>query len=308
MAIFGSIGGFLRGILRYNVGKLLWGMCNMYCKRVLILQQTKDIFTESGKQLCGMVKLVNCADKTNVTVFVTNVASSCQAEWWIMLNFGGKCISRKLTTLANETFSLKHHSLEQVACLLVAQNDKCTEVARAHLGDAILCDMLARQVSSLVNQGMTEYEQFVSATSNFYPNFTLDIDALQKTSSQRYKVVEEYSNAFERFYASGGSANYYQSVKEEIVKVFVQFPPYYPLINKYKNCFFVRVDFPNSERYFVMGVLQKQGAIKYICYGLPAERKGIADKDFVLVENSPTSFYMLFQDANTGQITTLNDV
>ena len=285
-----------------------WGMCNMYCKRVLILQQTRDIFAEKGKQLCGMVKLVNCADKTNVTVFVTNVDTSQQTEWCILLNFGGKCVFRKLTTLANETFALKRHSLEQVACLLVAGGETWTEVARAHLGDAILCDMLLRQMSNLPTQGMTEYEQFVSATDNFYPDFTLDISALQKTSSQRYKVVEEYSNAFERFYASGGSANYYQSVKEEIVKVFVQFPPYYPLINKYKNCFFVRVDFPNSERYFVMGVLQKQGVIKYICYGLPAERKGISDKDFVLVENNPTSFYMLFQDADTGQITTLNDV
>ena len=280
----------------------------MYCKRVLILQQTRDIFTAPNKQLCGMVKLVNSADKTRVTVFVTNVASSCQAEWWIFLNFCGKCVSHKLTTLANETFTLEHHSLEQVACLLVANDDKWTEVARAHLGDGILCDMLARQMSTLPTQGVTAYEQFVSATTNFYPELTLDIDTLQKTSGQRYKVVEEYSNAFEKFYASGGSANYYQSVKEEIVKVFVQFPPYYPLINKYKNCFFVRVDFPNSQRYFVMGVLQKQGAIKYICYGLPAERKGFSDKDFVLVENQPTSFYMLFQDADTGQITTLNGV
>ena len=155
---------------------------------------------------------------------------------------------------------------------------------------------------------MTPYEQFVSSTANFYPDVTVDVNALKKSADQRYKVVEDYSDAFERFYASGGASNYYQTVKEEIVKVFVQFPPYYPLINRYKGSFFVRIDFPSSEKYFVMGVLQKDNVIKYICYGLPAERDGFSDKDFVFVPGQPTSFYMLFQDANTGQITTMQGV
>lgn len=280
----------------------------MYCKRILILQQTNSRFAEHGKQLCGMVKLVNTANQTTATIFVTNADVKTEGEWWILLNFGGKCVAHKLQKLTNECFTLQQLSLQEVACFLVKREQSYCEVARAHLGSASLCDVLTTYMKSLPNATMTAYEQFVSSTNNFYPDVSVDVNALRKSAGERYKVVEEYSDAFERFYASGGATNYYQTVKEEIVKVFVQFPPYYPLINKYQGSFFVRVDFPSSERYFVMGVLQKDDNIKYICYGLPAEKQGIADKDFVFIEHQPTSFYMLFQDANTGQITTLNGV
>ena len=280
----------------------------MYCKRVLILQQTNANFTQSGKQLCGMVKLTNSANQTDVTLFVTNVDKSKAGSWWLLLSFGGKHIARKLQTLDNQTFSEPLHPLEDVACLLVNLDNYCTEVARAHLGKSTLCDALAGQMQLLVGQNMTTYEKFVASTNNFYPDVSVDIAQLKKSANERYKVVEDYSEAFEKFYASGGACNYYQTVKEEIVKIFVQFPPYYPLINKYNGSFFVRIDFPSSEKYFVMGVLQKDNVIKYICYGLPAEKEGISDKDFVFVANQPTSFYMLFQDANTGQITTLSGV
>lgn len=281
---------------------------NMYCKRVLILQQTNSRFAQFGKQLCGMVKLVNSSNQTAVTVFVTNADVKSQGEWWLLLNFGGKCISRKLQTLDGENFTLQQYPLEQVACLLVKREQSSWEVARAYLGNGNLCDALVACIKNLDDAPMTTYEQFVATTNNFYPEVSVDVSNLLQSADKRYKVVEQYSDAFERFYASGGKSNYYQTVKGEIAKVFVQFPPYYPLINKYKGSFFVRVDFPSSERYFVMGVLQKQNQIKYICYGLPAEKQGIADKDFVYVPNQPTSFYMLFQDADSGQITTMQDV
>ncbi len=284
-----------------------WGG-NMYCKRILILQQTNARFAEHGKQLCGMVKLVNSANQTKVTVFVTNVNHQIDGEWWLLLNFGGRCVSHKLQKLSGDSFSLQHFSLEEVACLLVKKQQSLCEVARAHLGNDNLCATLVGYMHTLSEQTLTEYEQFVSATNNFYPDVSVDVGSLKKSAQSRYKVVEEYSDAFEHFYASGGASNYYQTVKGEIVKVFVQFPPYYPLINKYKESFFVRVDFPSSDKYFVMGVLQKQGEIRYICYGLPAEKDGIADKDFIFVQGNPTSFYMLFQDANTGQITTMTGV
>ena len=122
----------------------------------------------------------------------------------------------------------------------------------------------------------------------------------------RYRSVSEYSDAFERFYATGAHCDYYESVRTEIGRVFVQFPPYYPLMRRYRESFFVRIDFPKSDRYFVLGVLQKQGRIRYICYGLPAEREGFSDKDFVYVDSAPTAFWMLFQDADTGQISAID--
>lgn len=277
----------------------------MYCKRILILQQSNSRFAERGKELCGLVKLVNDGkNETCATVFVTNADVRMLGEWWILLAFGRIPQAVQLSTLNNFTFALPKQNLEKVSCLLVKKEDRCYEAARAHLGEDG-CDSLHRQMDALT-QSFDEagaYEQFVASTENFYGN---NVEKLKIHADSRYKSVSEYSDAFERFYASGSHTAYYESVKSEIGRVFVEFPPYYPLIRKYRESFFVRIDFPHSDKYFVLGVLQRDGVIRYICYGLPAEREGLADKDFVYIDNAPTSFWMLFQDADTGQISAIN--
>ncbi len=286
----------------------------MYCKRILILQQTDKRFALRGKELCGMVKLVNnSATDTDVNVFVTNADVAMFGEWWIVFGFGRERFVKQLSTLNNCSFTLPKKDLDNVVCLLVKREDKCYEVARAFVGDGTVCDVLFRQKESLIEgfdtigqtNNSTAYEQFVASTDNYFEG--AELKRFQTRADERYKSVKEYSDAFERYYASCANTEYYQSVKEEISRVFLQFPPYYPLIRKYKGSFFVRIDFPSSDKYFVLGVLQANGQIRYICYGLPAERDGFEDKDFVFVDNSPVSFWMLFQDADTGQISALNE-
>ena len=289
------------------------GWRNMYCKRILILQQTDKRFAERNKELCGMVKLINnSASATSVTVFVTNADVKSFGEWWLLLGFGRERISKQLSTLNNATFTLPRQNLDNVGCMLIKVEDKCYEVARSYVGDSSVCDVLFRQKENLIyekttaeQEQQTVYEQFVASTDNFYQG--MDLDKIKSRADERYKSVADYSAAFERYYAAGSRSDYYESVKTEICQVFVQFPPYYPLIHKYMESFFVRIDFPSSPKYFVLGVLQDKGVIRYICYGLPAEQEGFSDKDFVYVENSPVGFWMLFQDAQTGQITALNE-
>ena len=276
----------------------------MYCKRILILQQTDPRFAERGKELCGMVKLVN-EGQTFVTVFVTNARSDTFGEWWVLLNFDGEVFARNLETLNNDTFTFPLQNLDNVGCLLVKKEQDVAEVAAAQFGHKNLCATLRRNAKTLIeeNSVSTPYEQFVATTQNFYEG--VDIEQLKLNASSHYKSIAEYSSAFERYYAGNADTDYYKSVQKEISKVFVDFPPYYPLIKKYPQSFFVRIDFPSSEKYFVLGVLQQNDKVRYICYGLPVDKEELSDKDFVFVSNEPTSFWMLFQDATTGQITTL---
>lgn len=285
----------------------------MYCKRILILQQTDKRFAERGKELCGMVKLIN-GDKsiTSVTVFVTNADTRAFGEWWLLLGFGRERVAIRLNTLSNARFDLPRKSIDVVGCVLVKKEDKCHEVARSYISDSSICDVLSRQKENLIlqrdakdEQQATAYEQFVASTRNFYDDE--GVNNLRTRADSRYQSIADYSSAFERYYASGSNNDYYQSVKNEIAKVFMQFPPYYPLIKKYSDAFFVRIDFPSSDKYFVLGVLEADGVIRYICYGLPAEGEELTDKDFIYVDNSPVSFWMLFQDAQTGQISALSE-
>ncbi len=288
----------------------------MYCKRVLIFNVTDNRFAIAEKQLCGMVKLVNNGEKfTSVSVFVTNANVRRFGEWWVLLSFGKKFYSHCLSTLNNEVFKVNETELDNVGCLLVKREDKCYVVCEAYTGSPGICDGLRRNASDLIakaENGETEtsatpYEKFVASTENFYGDETLSVEKLKENADSKYKSVEEYSSAFERYYAAGRGDNYYRSVRNEISRLFLEFPPYYPLIEKYPQSFFVRIDFPSSDKYFVLGILQHEGSVRYICYGLPGGKEGFTDKDFVYVDNNPSGFWMLFQDAETGQITTLSE-
>ena len=128
----------------------------------------------------------------------------------------------------------------------------------------------------------------------------------KKQSKQKYAALQDYSAAFERYYATGRGENYLLSVKPQLDRLFQSFPAYYPLINKYEQSYFVRIDFPQSDGFFVVGVLTVDKLPKYICYALPGQREGFCDKDFTFVKNEEQGFWMLFQDAENGQITTLS--
>lgn len=299
----------------YSIIRLHYaGVFVMYCKRILIMQQTNKRFAERGKELCGMVKLINNEqDLTSVTVFVANADVKSFGDWWLLLGFGRERLAKRLDTLNYFTFNVPRKTLDNVGCVLVKCEDKCFEAARSYIGDSGICDVLSRQKENLIyeresddkEQSATQYERFVASADNFYEG--QEVSQLKTRSDDRYKSIADYSSAFERFYASKSNNDYYQSVKNEIGKVFIQFPPYYPLIKKYVDCFFVRIDFPSSDKFFVLGVLEEKGSIRYICYGLPAEQEGFTDKDFIYVDNTPVPFWMLFQDAQTGQISALSE-
>ncbi|MCM1043034.1 MAG: hypothetical protein NC350_02355 [Corallococcus sp.] len=285
----------------------------MYTKKVLIFSETDGRFASFGRQLCGMTKLVyDGGENVEATVFVTNADTSAKGEWWVIISSADRRFARKLDTFDNCKLTLPKINLDAVGCLLVfKQGSRCYVVGDAFIRDAYVNDYARRNAECIIAEetgetAVTDYEKFVAATGDFYGNAkAVNVESLKRNSAAAYKSVTEYSSAFERYYAAGRGDNYYQSVKSEINKLFTQFPPYFPLINKYKGSFFVRIDFPSSDKFFVLGLLEKDGEVKYICYGLPGDKEGFSDKDFTYVDNSPCGFWMLYQDADTGQITTL---
>lgn len=291
----------------------------MYDKKVIILNQLNDCYTLNGKSLCSMFKLICDGRHTQTSIFVNNADSTKLGEWFAVIKCNDKVFVNDLHTFNNCTFKLENDSLGSLSCLLaVRYEDTVTPVASG--GQNSLTCLLAleeylscydkTQDHSLpidlmeLNANTTQYEEFVDTTENFYSEEKpLDIEKLREKSEGKYETVKQYSSAFERYYASSTADNYYQVVKKEIAELFVAFPPYYPLIERFPESFFVRIDFPKSERFFALGVLLNDGYPQYICYALPGDRGDFADKDFVYVEGNPVGFWILYQDAATGQIT-----
>ena len=277
----------------------------MYNRRVLIFS-TQDV-SVAGGNLCGMAKFSVTEGQTQVCVFVSNVQVVDENQWWGVALVDGKMYKSRLPHLANFCFYLPTTALENVAFLLVkVQGGKAVVVADSYLGNRQINDFDRGKLQGFLLDECTHYENFVSSTDNFYTQqVKVDVDKLKQQSRQNYQALQNYSSAFERYYATGRGDNYLLSVKTELEELFKRFPPYYPLMEKYKESYFARIDFPQSDKYFVVGLITQDGQAKYICYALPGTSESLCDKDFTFVQKDDKGFWMLCQDAENGQITTL---
>ena len=276
----------------------------MFNRRVVIFSRQDDKYATCGS-LCGMAKFSLQEEGTQVSVFVSNLQAQEASEWWAIALVEGKAYASKLTHFNNYTFTIASKQLENVGFMLVCRSSTVQIVAENYLGNRQVNNVDRGKIASLIGAD-TAYESFVGATDNFYPKDTgVDVAKLRRQSAQKYVALQNYSSAFERYYATGRGDNYLLSVQTELEQLFDKFPPYYPLINKYEQSYFVRVDFPNCDKYFVVGVIAHNKQVRYICYALPGQRDGLDDKDFSFVEKDGQGFWMLCQDAENGQITTL---
>lgn len=269
-------------------------------KRVIILQEVDNSYSISGTKLCGMVRITGKGTTATVTAFVTNVDSSSYGSWHIALQCGGSIYTHKLDTFNNSSCTLPIGEYMDISCVLVKCDSSAHIVAEGTIGSGRLDGLSASAVWDAIDS--TQYERQLAVTDNYYDQ---GIQAMHSSVDDKYKLVEQYSTAFERYYASGQTDSYYSSVKGDILKLFVKFPPHYQLMKLYPDSFFVRIDFRDSDQYFAMGVMQEQGVVRYICYALPAESSIYQDKDFSYIEIGGAGYYILYQDASNGQITTI---
>ena len=280
----------------------------MYDKKIVVLSQLNGLFAKPNKRICGMLKLIfdkNC----HGNVYVCNANSPFLGQWLLVLKIQENIIKIPLETF-EQTFTLDVEKCDKISVLLAFSGDVNYPVASGSLGrfDNQIVAMLdeivqAKTVGNVVtfDQQPTQYEQFVASADNFYPDdLKVDVEGLKKLSQKRLDAVKDYSTAFERYYSAKTGDNYYQTVKEELTRLLITFPPFEPLMKTFDNSFFVKIDC--KDKYFALGVLTNDGQPQYLCYAIPGERK-VQDKDFVFLDNGEQGFWLLYQDADTGQIT-----
>ena len=107
---------------------------------------------------------------------------------------------------------------------------------------------------------------------------------------------------------------YYDTVKEEIEKLFGRFPHEPALEDLITDSRFVRVQYDERGKYYVVGVVYDQRDPAFICYGVPEPYAPAPPKELsgfsAFVPKNPAKpygdgYFMMFQSAVTGQ--TLSD-
>lgn len=271
-----------------------------YVKKVLIFDETQAGFSVNGKRVSGVLKIEKVKNKCTAEVFITNF-NRRRAD-------GIECVLRVDKDVYHALsdsgkFALQIDRVGQyddIACLVAAvSGDSCVPFAFASNNDRITSGQLKQGLKGRAEQDETEYEQFVCATDNYFQkeDASFDLDEIRKKSVSKFKPIEELGNA-----KAQKGKNFFAGVKNILKKIFETYPPCDELNEQMKNSFWVKVPF-RQEKYFVVGLVEKEGRPEYIVYGVPGRRNRKPNDDsfrFVATKNGNEGFWMLYQDVKTG--------
>lgn len=117
-------------------------------------------------------------------------------------------------------------------------------------------------------------------------------------------------NKIDVFSINGGeNPEFYYSIKQALDEMFVCYPEEKTLEKLIPDSKWVSVTYGANSSY-VVGTMQIDGVVKYICYGLPASADTVPPSDlsgiceWIPGEDRTTGYWVVFQDAVTGETLT----
>lgn len=129
-------------------------------------------------------------------------------------------------------------------------------------------------------------------------------NGIQETASFDTGYNDENNNAFEK---EEGGGNFFEEHRIKIEELFDNFEEYDELKQVLNESKFVKIDYSKDKEYIV-GIIYEKNRAKYIAYGVPSridtppefrKKSHFVPKS---VFDDVNGFYMLFQDAVSGEI------
>ena len=265
-----------------------------FIKKVLVLDEIATGFGLDGKKTGGVVKIQKNGNKTVAAIYVANFCKSRADFLECVLLVGKKVYTAKSDLCA---FVIAVDDLRQrddVACLLCAvKQNNGVPFAFASSNKGIGDDSLAKHLECTQ---VTQYEQFVCATQNYFED-SLDLQKLKEKSVYKFKPIELLSTCRQT-----NEKTIIANAREMLVKIFETYPPSDNLNDSMQDSFWVKVPFKDSK-FFSVGLLQKDGIPYYIAYGVPGRIDRPPNEDgfsFFATKNNQVGFWIICQDAKTG--------
>ena len=265
-----------------------------FIKKVLVFDQIATGFGVGDKKVSGVARVQKNGNKTHAGIYVTNFCKS-RADVIECVLLVGKNIYTKQSDRLDFCVDIKDvRQSDDVACLLCGIKDGCgVPFAFATTNKSIVADDLAKRLTC---EQVTQYEQFVCATDNYFKE-DFDLEKIKQKSICKFKPIELLSQ-----YKQTQDKTFFANAKEVLVKIFETYPPGDELNENMADSFWVKVPFKN-QKYFSVGLLQKDGKPFYVAYGVPGRLDRPPDEDgfaFFATKNKQVGFWIICQDANTG--------
>jgi len=101
--------------------------------------------------------------------------------------------------------------------------------------------------------------------------------------------------------------DFYDLIGEQVDELFKKFPLDYELSNIIPNSKWIKVDYENNGKTYVLGLIYEISEIKYICYGVPGKYDVLPPVELQefsqwlpFEKDGIQGYWLMFQDAKTG--------
>lgn len=101
------------------------------------------------------------------------------------------------------------------------------------------------------------------------------------------------------------SGDFFELISEQIDELFDKYPEEEKLSQIIPSSKWVKVDWENNGKYYVIGLIYEYDVLKYVCYGVPVASENDMPAEFenvgqwVPIDN--WGYYIMYQDAVTGE-------
>ena len=193
---------------------------------------------------------------------------------------------------------------------LKQESDKAS-LPPAFTDDAILRayddEAVATENYYLLDEKIKEKLDYIERTENAGLKTSLR-DSESKEGTQKNEPNDNGDKTEERL-AKPETTDYYQTAKPKLESIFFKFPEEKTLSSIIPESRWAKVNYA-GDKYYVVGVIKKDGKERYVCYGVPAKYSATPPKELKgYCSFVPSSFFdmkgdgywMMFQSAITGE-------
>ncbi len=299
-----------------------------YFKKVIVFKKTNN----SDINLKGFAIVEKLDDKTTFNFeFLTKLN-----ENYTLFISGEDSTVKKINCPFSEKFKAEFNDLKITGGLTVLTVAKDTPICYGSYGKSFY------DLNGIINYAKTQFiktnkentfaEKDVSsskietdkcydderiATENYYKindeqNGLHNQDASLLTSSKKAEKIEENAEQFGEYEKNTRPIEnqlFHEKIKENLNEIFTKFQVTTDLIDALPNGKFCKIHYADNKYYYV-GAIEENNEIKYVCYGVTGYLGEIPNElnshfSFIPISNyelSGKGFYLIFQDAKTGEI------
>lgn len=290
-----------------------------YTKNIAVIRTVRNGFSADGGPLSGLVKAERYGNSLKIEISLINFAPLTEGKFVAAVSDGKHILV--LDGLTFEGLSDVDTSSGFTALICFVRGE-VLPVASAVCGAfrVAVSDVKAEiekqeKINSEKPKSVSafekiNYEDEAIAKENYYEYEQTDKDGGSVRKDKKKKADGSGIFEDETAQSAGGKTfgglargNFYERMKDEIENVLTAYPEEGALCEVVENSRWVRIDY-GEGKFYVFGVIEKDGSPAYICYGIPSDNSERPPESLsglsAYLPAGGGGYWIMYQDASTG--------